>query len=45
MTRITWNELTVDFASHGEDDLLQAWRWLVGDAARLILVTAPTEVP
>src|SRR5262249_54844193 len=38
--RITWNELTVDFQKHGEDALLQDWRWLVGDSMRLLLVSA-----
>jgi hypothetical protein len=38
--RITWNELTVDFQKHGADDLLQDWRWLLGDSMRLLLVSA-----
>jgi type VI secretion system (T6SS) immunity protein Tdi1 len=38
--RITWNELTADFQTHGEADLLSDWRWLVGDSVRLLLVSA-----
>lgn len=37
---ITWNELTVDFQKHGAADLLQDWRWLLGDSMRLLLVSA-----
>lgn len=38
--RITWNELTVDFQKHGADDLLQDWRWLLGNSMQLLLVSA-----
>jgi hypothetical protein len=38
--RITWNELTVDFQKHGANDLLQDWRWLLGDPMQLLLVSA-----
>jgi hypothetical protein len=38
--RITWNELTVDFQKHGQEHLLEDWRWLVGDSVRLLLVSA-----
>jgi hypothetical protein len=29
----------VDFQQHGEADLLNDWRWLVGDSVRLLLVS------
>jgi hypothetical protein len=38
--RITWNELTVNFQTHGADDLLCDWRWLLGDSMQLLLVSA-----
>ncbi|HEV2455911.1 MAG TPA: T6SS immunity protein Tdi1 domain-containing protein [Verrucomicrobiae bacterium] len=38
--RITWNDLTVDFQKHGATDLLEDWRWLIGDSMRLLLVSA-----
>ncbi|HXS67646.1 MAG TPA: T6SS immunity protein Tdi1 domain-containing protein [Candidatus Polarisedimenticolia bacterium] len=38
--RITWNELTVNFQKHGANDLLQDWRWLLGDSMQLLLVSA-----
>jgi len=37
---ITWNELTVDFQKHGAENLLQEWRWLLGDSMQLLLVSA-----
>lgn len=38
--RITWNELTVDFQEPGAENLLQEWRWLLGDSMQLLLVSA-----
>jgi hypothetical protein len=38
--RITWNELTVNFQTPGADDLLNDWRWLLGNSMRLLLVSA-----
>lgn len=38
--RITWKELTVDFQKPGADDLLDDWRWLVGNSVCLLLVSA-----
>jgi hypothetical protein len=37
--RITWDEFTVPFKL-GEEDLFSDWRWLVGETAQPILVTA-----
>lgn len=37
---ITWNELTVDFQKHGAENLLEEWRWLLGDSMQLLLVSA-----
>ena len=33
--RITWNELTVNFQTHTDEDLLREWRWLLGDSMQL----------
>ena len=38
--RITWNELTVNFQTHDENDLLEEWRWLLGDSMQLFLVSS-----
>lgn len=38
--RITWNELTVGFGAIKSDALLADWRWLIGDAVQLVLVSA-----
>jgi len=38
--RITFSELTVDFSSCSESDLLADWRWLLRDAMQLLLVSA-----
>ena len=38
--RITWNELTVNFQTHTEEDLLEEWRWLLGDSMQLCLVSS-----
>jgi len=38
--RITWNELTVPFDPTKGDSFLSDWRWLVGDAVNLVLVSA-----
>lgn len=37
--KITWNELTVQFDEDGED-LFDAWRWLIGNTTRPILIAA-----
>ncbi len=37
--KITWNELTVKF-DQGDSDLLDDWRWLIGNTAHLILIAA-----
>jgi hypothetical protein len=38
--RITWNELTVNFQTPGAEELMRDWRWLLGDAMQLLLVSA-----
>ncbi len=38
--RITWNELTINFQTHDENDLLEEWRWLIGDSMQLFLVSS-----
>lgn len=37
---ITWNDLTINFQGYDENDLLEQWRWLVGDKMQLILVSS-----
>ena len=38
--RITWNELTVAPGTHSADDLLSEWRWLLGDAYQIVLISS-----
>jgi hypothetical protein len=38
--RITWNELTVNLEGLNKDDLLSEWRWLLGDATQLFMVSS-----
>jgi hypothetical protein len=38
--RITWNELAVSLEGQSADDLLSEWRWLVGDALHLFMVSS-----
>ena len=38
--RITWNELAVSLEGQNADDLLSEWRWLVGDAFHLFMVSS-----
>jgi hypothetical protein len=38
--RITWNELTVSLEGQSAEDLLNEWRWLVGDAMHLFMVSS-----
>jgi hypothetical protein len=38
--RITWNELTVSLEGQNPDDLLSEWRWLIGEATNLFLVSS-----
>lgn len=38
--RITWHELTVAFDKTQEDDFLSDWRWLVGNAVAIVLISS-----
>jgi hypothetical protein len=38
--RITWDDLTVNFDDFQSEDLLEAWRWLIGDSAQPILISS-----
>ena len=38
--RITWNEFTVNLAGQNPDELLSDWRWLIGDALHLFMVSS-----
>ena len=37
---ITWNELTVSFDKKSAADLLDDWRWLLGDSMELFLISS-----
>jgi hypothetical protein len=36
--RITWDELTVNFQTHDEKDLLEDWRWFLGDSVHFSIL-------
>ena len=40
LMHITWNELTVNFPKPDAKNLLQDWRWLLGDSMQLLIVSA-----
>jgi hypothetical protein len=37
---ITWDDLTVNFDSYKEEDLVEAWLWMIGEDKRLILISS-----
>ena len=38
--KITWNELTVAPSNHSPAALLSEWRWLLGDAYQIVLISS-----
>ncbi|HKQ76322.1 MAG TPA: T6SS immunity protein Tdi1 domain-containing protein [Blastocatellia bacterium] len=38
--KITWDDLTVNFEDFQSEDLLEDWRWLIGDSAQPILISS-----
>lgn len=38
--KITWKELAVAPGNHSQEDLLSEWRWLLGDAYRIVLISS-----
>ncbi|MFT5572092.1 MAG: hypothetical protein ACI9FR_001013 [Cryomorphaceae bacterium] len=41
---ITWNDLTVDFEHLDANILVEDWRWLVGEDARLVLISSMGDI-
>lgn len=37
---ITWDDLTVNFDSYKEEDLVEAWLWFIGEDKRPILISS-----
>jgi hypothetical protein len=37
---ITWSDLTIDFEHLDPEILVEDWRWLVGDEAKLVLISS-----
>ncbi len=37
---ITWDDLTVNFDAYKEEDLVEAWLWMIGEDKRLILISS-----